>query len=452
MSTRARAAPTFDSIWRRAAARTVAHPRAPPAIRLLAARLLRRALPLGGMTPDAIVALACRGQQGVALVGGPAIRADPDAVLAAIDDSALVTPAVMYLRAKAVDDEARSQALYQAIVLDKAASDPNRLLAALLVVWHVSGRLRLDHQRAVLTRCLALAGQAVDPYDPHPITFAARAAGAGLLQSSTMLDDILLERVRRREADASDLVTMLAAALQRRPRNRPAALAQALAALSVDRTDALGIAALADARASAVDPVANTPRRRSTARTWTTLGTARSALTAAAPQLAAVTAGPMVAGAAWLLSATLPSRPSITVSATEAFAALALLVAVHVVAAELAADRLRGIVARYTSTPKPLLAGESMAVVLLCVTGSRLPHDDRTRRWIAAALVAGLVLALLGALYRLVARTDPVAAVRAFSRARRGAARRAGRELGKIHRDAVAAKAGIAALGWPGQF
>jgi hypothetical protein len=132
-----------------------------------------------------------------------------------------------------------------------------------------------------------------------------------------------------------------------------------------------------------------------------------------------------------------------------ALGTLALLVAVHLVSAELAADRLAGPIARATSVPLPLLACYLLAggsLVLGQVSSKAV--NAATRSAITFGLAAGFAVAFGVALLQLLARTDATAAAVTFAKRRRGRFRAAGRELGRFHARSLSAREALAQQPW----
>src|ERR1019366_6780893 len=113
-------------------------------------------------------------------------------------------------------------------------------------------------------------------------------------------------------------------------------------------------------------------------------------------------------------------------------ASFALLIAVHVVAAQLAANRLPSPVATGASQSPPIKVGYLCAFLLIVLTAD-LPANADANLQISAALTAtGLLflLSLIAAALALVRTTDSPFAARSFASARRARYRRAGRRLG----------------------
>jgi hypothetical protein len=335
-------------------------------------------------------------------------------------------------------------------VLDQAGST-YRATAALLAGAHSASELEFEHQRQILTRCLNLIAQPVDPYEAPHILFAARAAATAIIQANPWMDAVMNQRLSQAGPEVPDLLAVVAAALQRRPERRSEAAAAALAASTPDKQTAAQFAAGCDTRASALDPLVSGPRglRRLASRLG---GIARWPIAQARAwtRWVMATAAAGAAAGVGLLAAALTDldAPDLKISPGEAATALGLLVAAHVVAAELSAERLPGAVARYTSTPIPLICGYAAASCLMLIATFDYPGNDEKQTDLVLAFGLLLTLAVIATLSRLLARTDPVAAVEAFSSARRTAFIAAGNDLGAMHRDASEARSAVAAAGF----
>jgi hypothetical protein len=129
-------------------------------------------------------------------------------------------------------------------------------------------------------------------------------------------------------------------------------------------------------------------------------------------------------------------------------ASFALLIAVHVVAAQLAANRLPSPVATGASQSPPIKVGYLCAFLLIVLTAD-LPANADANLQISAALTAtGLlfVLSLIAAALALVRTTDSTFAARSFASARRARYRRAGRRLGALQKRCIEFKGASEAL------
>jgi hypothetical protein len=370
----------------------------------------------------------------------------PAAVLSAVDqDETIGAAALLFDDAPAGAGE-RSQALYRAIVLD-SASFPLRQHTAMLCVRRHADEITTAHAKAILRRCLNLAAQPVDPYGPSTLAMAARTAAAALLARKPELDVEAL-----RELDRPGVALVQAAALQGRRVRVADGLAAALEAMRPEPRRALGFARDCDRQYSALDSTEPTPGRVERLLAAGRRGALRCVVTLRAPlravgvvALVATGLGVGLGVDAWIVN--LPN--DVTVSAGEALTALGLLVAVHVLSAELAADRLAGPIARATSFPLSLQAGYLAGLALL-VRSLLVPRRSDLAGYSAATIgiVAALVLLVLAALVTLLSRTDPVRAVQSFGKRRRPGVLAAGRTLGHLQRSSVSQRELLSGFAW----
>jgi hypothetical protein len=378
--------------------------------------------------------------------GAPDADVTPANVLQAVDASDVIGLAALLFDRVAAEPGERSQVLHQVIVLD-GASFPLRQHVALLCVRRHADEITGAHAKSLLARCLNLGSQPVDPYNPAPLMMAARTAAAALLTRSPELDDDVLARIQKPE-----IALVQAAALQGRFVRFGEGVAAALAAMRPNERRAIGFARDCNRQYSAVDPI--DPRRGHAARARDRLlGLARRlAIALRAPLrafavLALVSAftGVSIAIDAWILD--LPDH--VTVAAGEALTALGILVAVHVLSAELSADRLAGPIARATSFPITLQAGYLAGVALLVLSVVNPRHSDRaTISAVTLGLIAALVVLVIAALVTLLGRTDPVRAVDAFARRQRAAVLASGRSLGRLQARALRQRDMLFGFAW----
>lgn len=372
----------------------------------------------------------------------------PRDVLAAVTAPELIGPlALLFDRVPAEPGE-RSAAVHEAIVLD-LASTPLRRHAAMLCVRRHAEEITAAHGRAILTRCLTLAEQPVDPYAPQPLAMAARTAAAALLANNPAFDSQILPLLGS-SPRAREIALVHAAALQGRRRGFAAGVGAALTALAPSEPQALGFARDCDRHYSALDSAGPPPnaverlRRRVRRPALRVARILRGTLA-----LISVVALPAVGiGVALLLDPGVVDLPNdVTVDAIGALTALGILVAVHVLSAELSADRLAGPIAQATSFPLPLRAGY-VAGALLLIRPLLRPHTDELASYSAAVIgdAAALVALVLWALLTLLRRTDSVRAAEAFVSIRAAAVLRAGSALGRLHRRALAQRKLLATL------
>jgi hypothetical protein len=247
-----------------------------------------------------------------------------------------------------------------------------------------------------------------------------------------------------------ELALVQAASLQQRRAGYADGIAAAIEAIRPDERGALTFARDCDRQYSAADAVLRQARRSK----LPLLRSRRAIFGAVIGRrllwfVAAVAFPACGAGIAAAVDALTGLPDSVTVGAGEALTALGILVAVHVLSAELAADRLAGPIAAVTSFPLPLAAGYLAGLAL--VTRSILTVDKQhtaTASAVTIGLVAALILLVLAALVTLLHRTDPVRAVDAFARRRRAVTMRAGRELGELHKQALKARELVQGLPW----
>lgn len=433
-------------LWSRALAWALRQERLPDRLAdLLAARLRRHRWPsLSELSTARLRELAHSSSSSeLALLGAytPA-RLRPAEVLTAATSEDLIGPlALLFDRVPAEPGE-RSEALHQAIVLD-SASLPLRRHCALLCIRRHAEEITAAHARAILTRCLNLAAQPVDPYAPVLLAMTARTAAAALLAADDSLDQIMFEQLKS-SPRAGELALVQATALQTRRSGFGPGLSATLEALKPKDTQALGFARDCDRSYSALQSAAPPPghlgRMLSKARRPVAqMGTAARGLGRALVVLALPACAVLLA---LLIDPALIDLPDdVKISGAGALTALGILIAVHVLSAELAANRLAGPIARVTSFPVPLQAGYIAGLALLLRSLLTPPHSElATYSAAALGLIGALIVLVLVSLLTLLRRTDPVQAVTAFIRRRKGPVLRAGWRLGRLQRRALAGR------------
>jgi hypothetical protein len=413
--------------------------------RLLAARLRRRRRPsLSELSTARLRELArssLPSEQALLGAYSPA-RLRPAEVLAAATSEDLIGPLALLFDNASAEPGERSEALHQAIVLD-SASLPHRRHCALLCVRRHAEEITAAHARAILTRCLNLAAQPVDPYAPVVLAMTARTAAAALLAADDSLDQIILNQLES-SPRARELALIQATALQTRGSGFGPGLSAVLDALKPKEAQALGFARDCDRNYSALQSAAPPPGRLDhllikIRRPAAQVGTAARGL----GRLIVVLALPASAALlALLIDPALIDLPDdLRISGGGALTALGILIAVHVLSAELAANRLAGPIARVTSFPVPLQAGYVAGLALLLRSLLSPPRSElATYSAVALGLVAALIVLVLVSLLTLLRRTDPVKAVAAFTRRREGPVLRAGWRLGRLQRRALAGR------------
>lgn len=438
--------PPLASLWPRSLAWALRQERLPNRLAdLLAARLRRHRRPsLSELSTARLRELARSSSPSErALLGAytPA-RLRPAEVLAAATSEDLIGPIALLFDHVPAEPGERSEALHQAIVLD-SASLPRRRHCALLCVRRHAEEITAVHARAILTRCLNLAAQPVDPYAPMVLAMTARTAAAALLAADGSLDQIILKQLEG-SPRARELALIQATALQTRRSGFGSGLSAVLEALKPPRAQALGFARDCDRNYSALQSAAPPPGRlgrlllkvrRPAAQVSTAArGVGRLVVVLALPASAALLA--------LLIDPVLIDLPDdVKISGTGALTALGILIAVHVLSAELAANRLAGPIARVTSFPVPLQAGYIAGLALLLRSLLSPPHSElATYSAAALGLIAALIVLVFISLLTLLRRTDPVQAVAAFAARRRGSVLRAGWKLGRLQRRALAGR------------
>jgi hypothetical protein len=343
---------------------------------------------------------------------------------------------------------AESQQLRDAIV-DPEAS-PEDLVEAFGAVARHAREMAPGHRREVLERCLAFTSPVVDPYAPASGYQEARWAAAALLVADPALDKVVLEALRSRPQDREGLLLAFAGALVQRDRAwRP--FARAVEAAELGREDALRFAASCDRRSTTlttVDPALSMPRRvASSCRRWLR-GVPRSgAWSAPAFGVAVAVASGVVAVAVAVRTACLPQ--GYAVGPGDALAALSLLVAAAVFAAELAADRLQGVIARRVALSPPLAAGLTFEVLLLASAIWRVSSRNADNRaFLQVLLIGGLSISLMIALFSLLRRTDDLRAIEIYSRRRRRLFKDAGERISTFQTAARKTADEVAGFGW----
>ena len=263
-----------------------------------------------------------------------------------------------------------------------------------------------------------------------------------MLISDTDLDRVLLEEIRQDPGRIDSLLDVAAGAIRSRDLDRPAdLLASVLEATKPSVERALSFGELCDTGFSASDPVLSPPRPR---RTHPWLAWVSRHLI---PLLLGVSLGALVFIVSKIPGVRLPS--GLIINPGVALGALALLLATHVVSAQLAAERLPGSLARFSSQPRGVVAGYStgFAMVAASLIAVRVP-DDKLWLQIATVELAAFAASLLATLVALVRRTDPTAAAVGFARDQRLRFQSSGERMGSIQRASVIAQKEIESLPW----
>ncbi len=434
-----------------AAARILRASRAPGWLRARARRVLLARTPslaeLGAGELVEIVRAGDPARQACVLGWAPA-GLSGRRVLNAVDRPGLVGPAAILLSKMALATGELSTATYQTVVLD-SAGDANRTRAALLAVRRAPERILAPQRQAIFTRAWHLAAQSVDPYAPSALHDAARSAAASLLAEHTDLRDSALADIT--DPAARQLRLVYAAGLQGARDSLADAVGLALAAMKPSEQAALTFARDCDRDFSAADPlvtgdgqgrlarVGRLLLRRPTFRLWRWV--------APAAWLLGVPA--FGAGLALAVNAIWGIHRHVTLDIGTIVAVAAVLVAIHVVASELAADRLPGLVARATSVPLPLWGGYGCVLALYGLAVWQPDrHDTHTRGVLAIGVIGALAVSLALSLRQLLSRTDNTVAGRIFASGEVRRSVRSGRAVGRMNKAVLAARSDTAALMW----
>jgi hypothetical protein len=369
---------------------------------------------------------------------------DAGTVLGAADREALIGPAAFLVTSMPLPAGALSAALRQAITFN-LASDPNRRLAALIAVRRVPERILAGDRGAIFGRAWHLAQQPIDPYSPNPINNAARSAAAALLSVHPDLRTLALRDLQS-SLHRRALELVYAAALQQIREPLGECVAAVFDAVGPSTDEAMSFAQDCDRRFAATE--AEPPHRgRGARRLRTPLPVATpSRLFLSLTALVGVpTAGAAIAtavGSAWHFPL------DFTVGLTTVVTVAGILVAVHVLASELAADRLPGPVARATAISLPQSASYGCVLALAFVVWNPFAYSTVDKNQMVAGIAAALVLSFAATLQRVLARTDPAEAGRIFAAGERARAIFSGRRAGKVYRLVVNARTSASSRLW----
>jgi hypothetical protein len=345
------------------------------------------------------------------------------------ENPALASLTVKWLASAHVDPARRSEVVHDAIVLDLAGSQ-QRTLAALRLAARIPRLILPEHRRPIFERCLRVAAHAISPYERPGLPIEARLAAARLLEANPDLDEAALAAIPHGGPIDDHVRVILTTAIIGRSAGRTELFGKVIRRWRPSEREAIGFAEECDSQASAADPTSAAPGRRRAEHVPRAI--ARAARLTVPPLVGPASIAAAVVG--YHLTRHWPDK--ITISLTESLAALGILVAVHVVSAELSAARLPGLIARWTSTPVSLISAYSCALTLLFVSVSSAygGHLARVATRAAPLTLAAFVASLVFVLVQLVRRTDPANAARAFERSRRGAYVAAGRRFGRLQR------------------
>lgn len=370
-------------------------------------------------------------------------------ILDAVDDQALILPASrLIVESGSPRAKERDAALFEAIRLSSSERGAASLVTALNVVQRVSlnvvqrvsGSITTDHARGILETCLIHSEQPIDPYHLNQIGNEARMAAASLITAHPELDETVLERLRN--GASPYLEAVVARGFTDRTMGQSEAIASAVAAIRPSRESAVDFGRRCDTRYSSADPV-HQPRE-------THLRLLGRRMVVWIRPLVPWILGPL--GIVMLAAAieSMDWSTDIELSTAELLTMLGVLVAVHVVSAELSSNRLPGVLARRTNTPWALSLAYAVLLSLLFARslGEGVPEIIESSRSGEALLVGGLTFAIL--LYisitLLIARTDPANAAERYAAVRRNALERSGFRLGEIQRQSADARVTISAI------
>jgi hypothetical protein len=393
---------------------------------------------LANLPPAGLALLAKDPIARTLLLGKPADAFPLRDLLARVD-----SPELRAVAADAIerykDTRRRDEFIYQAICLSGAEISRDQRCTALMVVAQRANQLSESHARQILIQCLILGRQPLNPYDVPDLLILGRRAATAILEDHPALDDLVYERLAI--GAWSTELQILAAALVRRPLGRPAAIAALFERWRPTPALALRFAAEADLTRAFADR----PRARTIRDSHWKVALRRGS--AAAGKRFAV---PVAVGAAIILSWRYrwPAPPLVPAFA-EGLAALAVIAAIHVVSAQLAATRLDGVLARYSTSSVPLVASYWAAIVLTACT---FPHGnrrlDRAIGWGSTVAAAIFVVGAVAAAWALVRQTDPASAAKSFADNRADFYRKTGNRQGKLQARSLSFRDGVTQLGY----
>jgi len=370
--------------------------------------------------------------------------ANPAETIDLLDREDLVPLGRAVLSSPEWDPAEQSLALYQSIVLNQVTISRSALRACLLSVSSVARRLQRTHQHSIFKRCLAILIAPIDPYQSASLVFAAREAVVALIISDSSLQQQIVDEIRRSKT-IDPLRDVIGAAIRSGDLEGPADfLASVLEAHRQSEERAITLGELCNTGFSTGDPVLPTsmqsrPPRRHTRLTWATR------------HLLPILLGPLIGLAVFALSKLyflhLPS--GLIISAGGALGALALLIAAHVVSAQLAAERLPGSLARFSSQPRSVITGYScgFSMVAVALIAARAP-DNQLWLQIATVELFSFAIALVATLIALVRRTDSTEAAVGFAADQALRFQSAGERMGVIQERSIAAQEQLESLPW----
>lgn len=390
-----------------------------------------------------LVRLARSGSAGE-LVLGNRRSAKLEDVLALADRPQFVGPVALALERSESPPGVFSKLMYEIVVLNQAG-DAESAQVALIAARRRPELLSREHANAIVLRALRIAQQPLDPYDPHPLRVAAAITAAGLVADR---DDLSTEV--QQALVLPPLRPVASAAIQSRRNGAEVLLGDVLRELSPSAPEAQKFTHSCNQNYSAAvtAPTAAwrtwwAQHRSAVSRTWRRsrwLGTGVGIVVFCA----------LAGGAGLLIDAAVVDLPNtLRADSGASLGALALLVAVHLVSAELAADRLPGPIARATSVPPALVTSYVIAAAALVLGQvSENAVASGTRSAITYGLAAGFAMSFVYALVQLLGRIDTASATTTFVRRRQARARAAGQRLGRMHAASKSGSDALALVPW----
>jgi hypothetical protein len=337
------------------------------------------------------------------------------------------------------DGVERSRVVYEAICLPTAATTRMQRETALLVVARTADKLLRDQARQILSHCLKHAAQPTDPYQPEEPRLLERQAATAVLEEHPALDAVVLDRVS--PGMWSTDLEILAAAFTARPRGRAEAIAALFGCWQPSSSFARRFAAVIDTSRTTSSRVQSAVVGRDHGQV-----TARRYATRLSKLFLVPGSVILATFAAWdwrWIDA--PLHPAFG----EALGALAVIAAIHVVSAQLAATRLDGVVARYSTSSASIVVSYWAALAMVVCTAT--VHSNRVNEALSWGATVSAVIFALGAVaaaWSLVRQTDPARASRLFAENRVGFYRRSGVSLGRIQARAIEFREESAQLGF----
>lgn len=345
---------------------------------------------------------------------------------------------VRHLRASA--PERWSTVLYEVIVLDRAGG-ADAVAGALAMVGSLAGSLVPQHERAIFGRCIELLRVPLDPYSPASgeLTAAAREASGALLAEDATLDDTAAEALAT--GGAPLLRAAVASAVKASGSEGPRRFLTYVRKLSPDPEALVRFAEDCDSRRSAADP----PLREVLAGPSAALRI-MSRVWPAARVMAPLCVGPALALALGLALSALEGRLiAVTIDPSVAVGALAVLAAVHVLAVQLAATTLPGVVAASVVAPPLIVMAYGLGITMLVLT--LLARADPPPTWhpatAAAILLVIFMVSVVAGTVSALSATGRARAAEAAARRGRALAIRSGRTVDRMRQQGVDVEAAV---------